>query len=77
MKVVMPAYVMRMHAEQTPRVCDACGGDDDVKLIEERFSWGRAVCAYRNGGYTGRPIPWCASCRKKRPCSFRYAKAGE
>lgn len=75
--VVKPAYVMRMNAERTPNVCDICQSDDDVKLIEERFAWGNAVRVCRNKGYTGRPIPWCAGCRKKRGRhSFRYAPAG-
>lgn len=74
---VFSASHARMIAKQIPVVCDSCGGDCDVKLIEERFAWGNAVRATLNNGYTGRPIPWCSVCRKERgPHSFRYAKAG-
>ena len=55
--------------------CDVCGGKEDVRLIEERFCWGAACARLLDRGYTGRPIPWCIACRRKRgPHSFRYAK---
>lgn len=53
--------------------CDICGSKDGVRMIEERVRWGAAVRRGFGTGYTGRPTPWCAACRRERNRhSFKY-----
>lgn len=63
----------KLHKELTEPICSACGGRDDLRLIEQRIRWGAAVRRGIGTGFTGRPIWWCVSCRRRRGShSFKY-----